>query len=267
MPATGCRDIVFTLLTFNIVADVATKSLSVLRVYALFGQKQSLLILLCPFIIGNIAANFLLLFSVTAGTSRGTYAQPFGSCLPTGNTERVQMLEIIMPLTQLILDGIIFILTSIRTVHHIMQSRRSGIHSIAEVVLRDGTLYFFTIFIITGIQTTIILSIRTTLSLHFDFPSPISNAAELVLLITTILTTVLPNILINRFVLNLRAFSNHIAVAEHSGEGPSGKMVPILSELSFAESRFIGNMGAPLDPDQWDEVNENKNEGGHVGWG
>jgi hypothetical protein len=46
--------------------------------------------------------------------------------------------EVITPLLQLTFDSIIFILTLVRTVGHIMQSRKSGVHSIAEVVLRDG---------------------------------------------------------------------------------------------------------------------------------
>lgn len=78
----------------------------------------------------------------------------------------------------------------------------------------------------------------------------------------------LPNLLINRFVLNLRAFSG--STVQHSGKGPSNTTVNTLSVPKFAENRFIGNMGAPLDPNQWDElwddVNEVEDEGGESSW-
>ncbi|KAF9064207.1 hypothetical protein BDP27DRAFT_1367351 [Rhodocollybia butyracea] len=167
----GCRDLDFTasLVFGKIMVDSMTKLLSILRVYALFGQKRSLFILLCPFIIADIVVGFL------------------HYC------------------------GIIFSLTLARTARHIMQSRKSGIRSVAEVVLRDASLIID----------------RGSVALS-------GQVAHL------------PNVLINRFVLNLRAYSNR---TQHSGKSPStNATAPSLGRLSFAESRFIGNMGAPLDP-------------------
>ncbi|KAF9078257.1 hypothetical protein BDP27DRAFT_1207250, partial [Rhodocollybia butyracea] len=70
--------------------------------------------------------------------------------------------------------------------------------------------------------------------------------------------TSLENILINRFVLNLRAFSNR--TIQHSVKAPSNTTAPPLSVLDFAENRFLGNIGAPLDYNQWDDVDELEDE-------
>ncbi|KAF9059598.1 hypothetical protein BDP27DRAFT_1238416, partial [Rhodocollybia butyracea] len=48
------------------------------------------------------------------------------------------LVHIISPLFQLTFDGIIFILTLVRTARHVKESRESGLYSITEVVLRNG---------------------------------------------------------------------------------------------------------------------------------
>lgn len=50
----------------------------------------------------------------------------------------LHLVIILPPLLQLAFDTIIFLLTFARTAGHIMQSRKMGVHSITEVVLRDG---------------------------------------------------------------------------------------------------------------------------------
>ncbi|KAF9062274.1 hypothetical protein BDP27DRAFT_1368983 [Rhodocollybia butyracea] len=128
--------------------EVAVNLLSILRVYALFGQKRSLLILLCPFIIATVVLDILLLLFSSPFTSQGTDDEPFTSCLVNAGLELeigqliYILVMVISPLLRLIFDSIIFILTLIKMAGYIMQSRKSGTHSIAEVVLRDGSLYF-----------------------------------------------------------------------------------------------------------------------------
>jgi len=232
-------------LFFN-VAGAATKLLSILRVYALFGQKRSLLILLCPFVIADLVAGFLSWFSGTVTTSQGTYAQPFSPCFDSGQGLELEIWTSVSPLLQLTFDSIIFILTFIRTSHQVIQARKSGVYTIAKVILRDGILYFFAIFIIASIQATITLG-----SLWSN--GTISNTVAQATVVASSFLNVLPNLLINRFVLDLRAFSGR--TVQHSGKRPSSTiMVTALSAPNFAENRLIGNMGAPLDPDQWDEA-------------
>lgn len=52
-----------------------------------------------------------------------------------------------------------------------------------------------------------------------------------------------PNLLINRLYLNLRAINHQsdTVTPEHNG----------MPEMAFAQDRFLGNIGAPLDPDWW----------------
>ncbi|KAF9064220.1 hypothetical protein BDP27DRAFT_1333844 [Rhodocollybia butyracea] len=192
--------------------------------------------------------NFVLFFSSTITISQGTYAEPFTPCFAGGNLE-IQIFIVIAPLLQLTFETIIFILTLVRTAHHVMQSRKSGFCSIAETVLHDGTLYFFTIFIAASIQAAFQLN---TLFRSRVISAPEEEVSPFIVS----LLSVLPNLLLNRFVLNLRAFSD-FHTAQHSSQGPSD--TTLLSTLDFSGNRWIGNMGAPLDPNQWDEVDEPKN--------
>ncbi|KAF9069484.1 hypothetical protein BDP27DRAFT_1420939 [Rhodocollybia butyracea] len=234
---TDTRTLSFTGTIIYRTSDAATKLLSILRVYALFGQKRLLLFLLCPFIITDTVGAILKQFSLTVTTSQGTLVEPFTRCSITGSIWYLCKLLylcntsslIVSPLLQLAFDSIIFILTLFKTARHIMQSRKSGMRSIAEVILHDGTLYFFTIFVITTFQAAFALD-------SVFSGGAISNTGEQITITFTSFLGVLSNLLINRFVLNLRAFSNRTIPTHMFGT---------------TESRFIGNMGALLDFDQW----------------
>ncbi|KAF9060819.1 hypothetical protein BDP27DRAFT_1370200 [Rhodocollybia butyracea] len=266
----SCRDLYSGAFFFGSISGAATKLIFILRVYALFGQKRSLLILLCPFIIADIIGAFLMRFSTIVIASQGTYVESFSSCFWTGNFE-LQILsvvvltsiilnascqiiyilvEVVHPFLQLTFDSIIFVLTLFRMVHHHMRTRKSGIHSITEVILHDG--------------------IQTALALELVLSGGIvsNNAEGAALVVNNLTLNVLPNLLINRFVLNLRAFSNR--TIQHSSKGPSDISIPTLNALSFAENRFLGNIGASLDFNQWDEVEEPETgverEDGDIGW-
>ncbi|KAE9391803.1 hypothetical protein BT96DRAFT_945092 [Gymnopus androsaceus JB14] len=265
-------------LTLGIIAVLV-----ILRVYALFGQKWLLFILLCPFIIADI---IIAIISDVFTHSKFLVIVP-GYYQPR-NVRRailamfrywweyfsrvsdfffflmfIRCIDCFIISNASSFDTIIFLLTFARTAGHIMQSRKMGAHSITEVVLRDGTLYFLqvlyffkhsTIFIVGGIQAAIVILL--------------SDAAAETSTIVSPFFAILPNLLINRFVLNLRAFSD--STVQHSGKGPSNTTVNTLSVPNFAENRFIGNMGAPLDLNQWDDlwddVNEVEDEGGESSW-
>lgn len=62
-----------------------------------------------------------------------------------------------------------------------------------------------------------------------------------------------PNLLINRLVLNLRTF-------QRPRYGRKTTTPKLLDDLAFATNRVLGNIGAPLDPDQWDEEYIEDNE-------
>ncbi|KAF9064642.1 hypothetical protein BDP27DRAFT_1367057 [Rhodocollybia butyracea] len=219
----SCRDLNLMLSVTSTINDVAMGLLSILRVYALFGQKRCVLILLCPYIIVVVVYAFLLWFSSSVATSQGTDVELLTPCLLNSGFE-FEILNIISPLIQLAFDIIIFILILVRTAGHIKQSRKSGTHSIAEVVLRDDSLYFF---------------IGAAFSIASIFPGTNSN----------------PWFEANNIV---DPFFN-VHTVQHSGQALANTTTPF-SALNFAENRFLGNIGAPLDYNQWDDVDELENE-------
>ncbi|KAF9064647.1 hypothetical protein BDP27DRAFT_1450655 [Rhodocollybia butyracea] len=271
MTDTRCRHLNFTAFVFACVAGAAAKLLFILRVYAVFGRKRSLLILLSPFIIVGIVGAALIYSNHQQRNTYGAilamfweWVKPSVSNVSMSTPFLPPVLYIVAPFFGLTFDSVIFILTLIPTAHHIMQLRTSGISSVAEVILRDGTLYFFTLFITSGIEAAFALHSVFSSGIRSVFSGGIiSNAGEPVALIVTAFLGVLPNLLINRFVLNLRAFSNPTNSSQYSGKDSSYAIISARSVPNFAESRFIGNMGAPLDHDQWDEVNDRENEVNH----
>lgn len=64
-------------------------------------------------------------------------------------------------------------------------------------------------------------------------------------------TLSLPNLLINRLVLNLRLF-------DQAPNAPSSGHLP---DLDFVQNRILGNIGAPLDHSQWDSLMDEEVEG------
>ncbi|KAF9064899.1 hypothetical protein BDP27DRAFT_1450505 [Rhodocollybia butyracea] len=255
MTDTSCGNFGYTSLVFYGMTGAVGRLLSSLRVYALFGQKRSLLILLSLYIIAYEIADFSLTFpGLKMITSQGTIAEPFLQCIMQNDSSEFNEMWIIgSPLAMLAFDSTILILTLVRTFHHVMQSRKSGIRSIAEVILRDGTLYFFPQSCIYLLPSLYLLD---SMLLGDAVSFPLEQAESIILQFLKIL----PTLLINHFILNLRAFGN--GTTQHSGTAPSTSgttATPPLSALNFAENRFIGNIGAPLDPNQWDEVGEVEN--------
>ncbi|KAF9059726.1 hypothetical protein BDP27DRAFT_1453104 [Rhodocollybia butyracea] len=165
------------------------------------------------------------------------------------------VIAIISPLLKLIFASAIFILTLVKTAGHIKQSRESGIHSIAEVVLRDGTLFFFFNVLLRSIEAAL------ALASIFSTSNQVSNTLTTALGVIDVYFASLTSILTNRFVFNLRAF-NSIHTIQHSVKAPSNTIAPPLNALNFAENRFLGNIGAPLDLNQWNDsdVDELENE-------
>lgn len=60
----------------------------------------------------------------------------------------------------------------------------------------------------------------------------------------------LPNLLINRLVLNLHLYN----------EAPDAPSTRHLPEPAFAQNRVLGNIGAPLDHSQWDSLFDDVDE-------
>ncbi|KAF9061641.1 hypothetical protein BDP27DRAFT_1485869 [Rhodocollybia butyracea] len=220
------------------ITDGATKLLAILSVYALFGQKRSLFVLLCLFIVADIIVGSLMWFSYTSVTSsQGTLAEPFTACLAI-NGDHTIIWSSVQPILQLTFNSIMFILAPYI----------SSVDAARPIPS--------TIFITASIQASIMLN--SVLS------SRVMSAKEAQLTVTiSSFLNILPNLLINRYVLNIRAYSNR--TVQHSGNGPTNITgVFPLGRINFSENPFIGNsMGAPLDPAQWDDVDELRSEVEH----
>ncbi|KAF9061642.1 hypothetical protein BDP27DRAFT_1369502 [Rhodocollybia butyracea] len=247
----SCKNLGFTEYIVGSIAEIAHQLLSILRVYALFGQKRSLFVLLCLFIVADAIVGSLTWFSYASVTSsQGTLVEPFTACLAI-NGDRTIIWNSVRPILQLTFTSTIFALTLARTARPIMESRKLVEWSTAKLVInaymRIGTLCFFTILIIAGIQAAIMLD------------SVFSGRV----ISTKGRNSRLPNLLINRFVLNLRSYSDR--TVQHSGNSPSDTTAFPLGGLKFAENGFIGNMGTgTLDSVQWDNLYGVSNEVEHT---
>ncbi|EIM82967.1 uncharacterized protein STEHIDRAFT_160579 [Stereum hirsutum FP-91666 SS1] len=143
--------------------------------------------------------------------------------------------DIVTAVLPLAFDAYVFGITVFKTYGHVTQMRKQGQRSITEVLLRDGILYFF------------IVSVASAANLALQLAALADKDTEASLLWSEVLSNyliVLPNLLANRLYLNLRV------LADPGSTMTSGhKDMP---EPAFAHNRFLGNIGAPLDPNWWE---------------
>ncbi|KAJ3924833.1 MAG: hypothetical protein NXY57DRAFT_1079395 [Lentinula lateritia] len=135
-------------------------------------------------------------------------------------------------------DIFIFILTAIRTVQHSLEMQRLNQSSITQVIIRDGTLYFLLMLVVAIIDMifqVVSLKLRNPNNSE-DFVAPFFN--------------ILPNLLIIRLMLNLRTYSEPGSSTISQGQQTH------VSSLNFASNQMLGNIGAPLDGECFNEEEE-----------
>ncbi|EIM86080.1 uncharacterized protein STEHIDRAFT_111622 [Stereum hirsutum FP-91666 SS1] len=141
--------------------------------------------------------------------------------------------NIVVVALPLVLDTLVFAITLIKLYRHFLEMRGYNQRSLSGLLLRDGILYFFVVFTIAAanlaFEVNSVLNGSQTQELLSEILQPYFNLA--------------PNLLINRLYLNLRAINHQsdTVTPEHNG----------MPEMAFAQDRFLGNIGAPLDPDWW----------------
>ncbi|KAH7870615.1 uncharacterized protein C8R40DRAFT_1073135 [Lentinula edodes] len=149
-----------------------------------------------------------------------------------------QYIELAIPLLALGYDIFIFILTAIKTVQHSLEMQRLNQSSITQIIIRDGTLYFLLMLVVA-----IILAIFSVVSLKSGNTNNFEN-------FVAPFFDILPNLLISRLMLNLHTYS------EPGNSTISQGQQTHVSSLNFASNQMLGNIGAPLDGESFNEEEE-----------
>ncbi|EIM81700.1 uncharacterized protein STEHIDRAFT_161867 [Stereum hirsutum FP-91666 SS1] len=137
-------------------------------------------------------------------------------------------------------------MTISKTLRHSREMRKLGQVSITQLLQRDGIMYF----LVTAVLSSIVTVMQI---LSFLLGGDLSPSTSTFSSIITPYYHVFPNLLINRLVLNLRTF-------QRPRYGRKTTTPKLLDDLAFATNPVLGNIGAPLDPDQWDEEYIEDNE-------
>ncbi|EIM81893.1 uncharacterized protein STEHIDRAFT_161249 [Stereum hirsutum FP-91666 SS1] len=216
-------------------------ALLALRVYAMYGQSRALLAVFSTFILGRLAIAIWLDLLLRGASTKNSLHEAFSACVCGIAINSSHDHE--LTLAGVVFDTLVLGLTMIKTYDHAKEMQRLGQLSVTQVLLRDGVMYYTIAVMITIVNATLEVVSLTSEELS------ISTSAFSGLVIPFF--TVLPNLLINHLVLNLRLFGyKKIPTA------------PRLSEPAFARNRVLGNIGAPLDFGQWESINDGAGEHG-----
>ncbi|EIM89211.1 uncharacterized protein STEHIDRAFT_154890 [Stereum hirsutum FP-91666 SS1] len=226
----GCNVLNLMSTVFFLPSILATNLLFALRIYAICGRSKLILCVASILIFSRFAVDIWQAGLSTGISTRGSQYESLSLCLsyaPHGDVYE----HVIAVLLALAFDVFVFAVTLFKTVHQVIAMRKFGHRSIAEVVLRDGTLYFITIVLLAVAATILnLLSISQGSSQAFNVMSEIMAP----------FFSVLPNILTNRLVLNLRNVDQNRSTHSSALETRPFEAAP-------ARSRFLGNIGEPLD--------------------
>ncbi|EIM82486.1 uncharacterized protein STEHIDRAFT_171387 [Stereum hirsutum FP-91666 SS1] len=237
-----CHSFMYAPYTAQFIETLCTHCLFALRVYALYQQKTSIIVVLGVIIVAG-RAQFIASLSMLTGVASTSVIESgipssgsiCGENIPSNTLLLIfTRLQTTIVLSLLIFDAVIFGLTVRKTYRHVRDMRRLRQLSIVQVVLRDGALYFlFSLLLGITVTTTQVYSMSST--------NPARGLGTRFFLLLTPLYNVLPNILVSRLYLNLKSFNNapHPAEADHENKRP-------LSGIRFAGSRVLGNIGGPL---------------------
>ncbi|KIK53313.1 hypothetical protein GYMLUDRAFT_49336 [Collybiopsis luxurians FD-317 M1] len=241
----GCDIIRWFQEVFQSTATVTTTTLFALRIYAIYGKSRMILMVTTLFILSRFLLDMLSTVFQQNISAIGSPVQGFTRCAVVFQNENnfyhYQRLQIGLTFLALAFDAFIFGATLRKTFHYAIASKRLGGFSIIQRILYDGLIYFL-IMLIVGIISTI-----DELLIFFDEPSDKSTFLDLIIPFFN----VLPNILISRLMLSLRTFTS----PEEMFKAPKTAPGQHFSGIHFATNTFLGNIGAPLDGEIWEEKN------------
>ncbi|EIM91912.1 uncharacterized protein STEHIDRAFT_151266 [Stereum hirsutum FP-91666 SS1] len=221
----SCQTLYILETAMQILSRITTSLIFTLRVYALWGQNKAILALTLLMIIAKFGIDVWRSTLSISLSSIGTQWNEFSMCWSIiADPTAVEHASL-----PILFDFIVFVATVLKTYQHSREMREHGRKSIAEVLLHDGTLYFFAVLVLAAVN----LALRLLFVAHED--------SQIVILLGDSMT---PYISV-RLCLNLRALNRPRTTVHRIDDG--------MPDQAFAHNRFLGNIGAPLDPDWWNE--------------
>lgn len=223
LPRLNCR--VVTVIDFCIsivpfIGSIQMALFTALRISALFDRDMRLFLVVLLFGLSPLVADIYTV-SQSAMISNTKICMMISKVSSNGSL----ILVLVERLTLVAVDIVVVVLTWLKTYQQVRESRRLGISlPLSICLIRDGTVYFLCLLAVNIAEVV-------TYKPHVGTPA-------------AILTSNLPPILINRFILNLRQAESPRPSTHESG-GPSPSFVATFNYQ--LDQNIVGNMGEPLD--------------------
>jgi len=216
MPINRCLTFVFYPGAVQIISNASIGLTLMLRTYALYHGNKYIFAILVPFYFVSVAVES---WAIAGGAPVPVHPGAFSGCILTGRAGTGDRIAALW-MSQLVFATLVFVLTTTR----ILRLKRQGhlgtrSNSIAELMLRDGTLYFFVIFFVN------LLNVLTYVFAPTDLQAV--NAS---------FSSILQGIMISRLMLNLRGGMNEAATVGGT-----------IEHWHAGSVQLIGNLGADLD--------------------
>ncbi|EKM57575.1 uncharacterized protein PHACADRAFT_192722 [Phanerochaete carnosa HHB-10118-sp] len=218
----------------SLVAFVQTAVFSALRVCAIWNRNYVLFIIVLVLSLPPVVTNTYAIFNGYLEY----FPSPIDACIEFPNysdeVDHICTFSLLLLFTRIpliVADVLILILTWMKTHRQYREAKLLNIKSpLATCLIRDGTIYFFILLVLNASQ---ILSFYLT---------SIS--------IVTAFTSTLPQMLICRFMMNLRLLNLGSSTSSEVGMSQQLASLRTLVFNNDAPPSFMGNMGEPLDYDQ-----------------
>ncbi|EIM87034.1 uncharacterized protein STEHIDRAFT_110350 [Stereum hirsutum FP-91666 SS1] len=140
---------------------VTSSALLIVRVYALYGRRKSILVVSGVITAARLALDIVCgLFWQTTTSTLGTSYAPFSRCrgaIKTDVTAKYQSAQIANVVLALIFDLGVSVLTLLKTYRHAMAVRRNGGTSVTNIMWRDGVVYFLIMLLIAVISVVAVI--------------------------------------------------------------------------------------------------------------
>lgn len=223
---TGCKVLNVCLGATKFAANICTALISAFRVWAIWGQRWTLFLVVLP--IALIVPCFNVANFASARTNQVNGLQvPFGGCvwMSVLSMETTQRLQVITRVSAIITDLIVLCSTWLKThkIRRKMQFNKVKAPLLA-LLFRDGSMYFGALLFLNILALVAEYLVNT-------LENPVPYFID-----------VLTCILISRFMLNLRSFK----VAENSKISSASAGYYPTSNSGGVLSTIVGNFGAPL---------------------
>lgn len=219
-----------------LVGFVQTAIFSALRICALWNRNYTLFTIVLVLSLAPVLTNACFF----ALSTSDYVPSPLNVCLQTPYfDERVENILLFCTRIPLIVaDALVLLLTWVKTYRQYREAKSLKIESpLATCLVQDGTIYFFVLMVLNVAQIA-----------TFD------SSNDTIVPIVSAFTTVMPPILVCRFMMNLRQVVRGDELT--TGLNICSRVPPLSSPAVF-----VANMGEPLDYSQDDSVDDDMRTG------